>query len=49
MKNRELGVYIHIPFCKCKCEYCDFISYCNKDNLIGDYIEAVKKNMLKML
>ena len=45
MKNRELGVYIHIPFCKCKCEYCDFISYCNKDNLIGDYIEAVKKEI----
>ena len=22
----KLGVYIHIPFCKSKCEYCDFYS-----------------------
>ena len=25
MKN--IGIYIHIPFCKKKCDYCDFISY----------------------
>ena len=23
----ELGIYIHIPFCKQKCYYCDFVSY----------------------
>ena len=45
MRNRELGVYVHIPFCKRKCEYCDFISYCNKDNLIGTYVEALKKEI----
>ena len=42
IKNNEIGVYVHIPFCKKKCDYCDFISYCNKDNLIGDYVQAVK-------
>ena len=45
MKNKEVGVYVHIPFCKQKCYYCDFISYCNKDNLINDYIKAVKKEI----
>ena len=45
MKNKEIGVYVHIPFCKQKCYYCDFISYCNKDNLIEDYIKAVKKEI----
>lgn len=45
MRNRELGVYVHIPFCKRKCEYCDFISYCNKDNLIETYVEALKKEI----
>ena len=45
MKNKEIGVYIHIPFCKQKCYYCDFISYCNKDNLIEDYVKAVKKEI----
>ena len=45
MRNRELGVYVHIPFCKCKCEYCDFISYCNKDSLIELYVDALKKEI----
>ena len=42
LKNNEIGIYVHIPFCKKKCDYCDFISYCNKDNLIDDYVQAVK-------
>ena len=45
MKNKEVGIYIHIPFCKKKCYYCDFVSYCNKDNLIENYIKAVKKEI----
>ena len=26
VEAKKLGVYIHIPFCKSKCEYCDFYS-----------------------
>ena len=48
MENKDkFGVYIHIPFCKKKCNYCDFISFCNKDNLIEDYIECLKKEIEK--
>ena len=35
---KEIGVYIHIPFCIKKCDYCDFVSYCDKSNLIDKYI-----------
>ena len=45
MKNKEIGIYVHIPFCKRKCDYCDFISYSNKDSKIQEYIEAVKKEI----
>ena len=45
MKNKELGIYIHIPFCKSKCYYCDFISYEKKDDLVENYIEQVIKEM----
>ena len=45
MKQKELGVYIHIPFCKQKCYYCDFISFENKCDEIPQYIESLKKEI----
>lgn len=42
---KELGIYIHIPFCKKKCDYCDFISHCDKSNLIEEYIEKLKEEI----
>lgn len=46
MNKEELGIYIHIPFCKKKCYYCDFISYCDKNELIYKYIECLKKEII---
>ena len=45
MNRKELGIYVHIPFCKQKCYYCDFVSYANKDNCIKKYIEAVQSEI----
>ncbi len=45
MSKKELGVYVHIPFCKRKCYYCDFISYPNKIELAKKYIDCVKKEI----
>lgn len=39
--DKEIGVYVHIPFCKRKCYYCDFISFCEKDELQEKYINTV--------
>lgn len=37
-----LGIYVHIPFCRSKCEYCDFYSLaCKDDSLMDSYLEAV--------
>ena len=45
MSKKELGIYIHIPFCKQKCNYCDFVSYTNKCDKIGSYINCLEKEI----
>ena len=37
-----LGIYIHVPFCRSKCQYCDFYSVTDRsDKLLDGYLEAV--------
>ena len=36
-----VGLYIHIPFCKMKCHYCDFPSYSGKEDLMIAYAKAL--------
>ena len=37
-----LGIYIHVPFCRSKCQYCDFYSVTTKDNRTLDgYLDAI--------
>lgn len=42
---KEVGLYIHIPFCKQKCWYCDFPSFPCKEYLMEEYIEALIKEI----
>lgn len=35
------GIYIHIPFCKSKCIYCDFYSVAGQDNKIEIFVNAL--------
>lgn len=38
---KPLSIYIHIPFCKEKCFYCDFLSFSNKEDLYDLYLKAL--------
>lgn len=40
MKN--IGLYLHIPFCKSKCPYCDFYSFSGKDAQKDEYTRVLK-------
>lgn len=42
---KKLGLYIHIPFCKQKCNYCDFYSIKWNDEYENNFIEAIKKEI----
>lgn len=42
MKNKkQLGIYIHIPFCVQKCVYCDFLSAPTDDKTKEEYVSAL--------
>ena len=43
LKNKTpLGIYIHVPFCRSKCQYCDFYSLtCRDDKSIETYLRAI--------
>ena len=37
-----LGIYIHVPFCRSKCQYCEFYSLTTKDDRLMDgYLDAI--------
>lgn len=38
---RPLGLYVHIPFCKSKCVYCDFYSLQGQEERMDDYVKAL--------
>ena len=40
-KIKKKGIYIHIPFCKQKCGYCDFHSFAKIENLKEEYVEEL--------
>ena len=41
----NLGLYIHVPFCRKKCPYCDFYSVGFREDLAAEYADAVLRNI----
>ena len=45
MKNTPRGVYIHIPFCKYICSYCDFNKFFIQRQPVDKYIDCLIKEI----
>lgn len=46
MAKKDLELYIHIPFCVKKCDYCDFLSFPAEEKMQEDYVEALLKELV---
>ncbi len=47
MKN--IGFYLHIPFCKSKCPYCDFYSFSGKNEQKDQYTSVLREKILSSI
>src|ERR1700719_3195761 len=43
--NEFRHLYVHLPFCRHKCGYCDFNAYAGMDRLMPDYVEALEREL----
>ena len=41
------SIYIHIPFCRTRCFYCDFNTFAGREGLIPDYVTALCSEILR--
>jgi len=39
--KKEIGLYVHIPFCARKCAYCDFASYAGREKDFSRYVDRL--------
>ena len=47
-RNRPLGLYLHIPFCKAKCAYCDFYSLAHSEEKMDAYAAALTRHITEV-
>ena len=47
-RNRPLGLYLHIPFCKAKCAYCDFYSLPHSEEKMDAYAAALTRHITEV-
>ncbi len=40
MSRAAFGVYVHVPFCRSRCDYCAFATYTDRDHLMAEYASA---------
>lgn len=46
-EKKPLGIYVHVPFCKSKCVYCDFYSLPHAEERMDAYVKAVTAHLLE--
>jgi putative oxygen-independent coproporphyrinogen III oxidase len=45
--GEEFGVYLHVPFCRHRCDYCAFATYTDRDHLMVRYVDACVAELVR--
>ncbi len=40
-RREDFGVYVHVPFCSARCDYCAFATWTDRSHLMDTYVDAV--------
>ena len=41
----QAAIYIHIPFCRARCTYCDFDTYAGLESIVPAYVAALRQEI----
>lgn len=47
VKAEPFGVYLHIPFCSSKCDYCAFATWTDREHLVASYLDALRTEIAR--
>ncbi|HUA95758.1 MAG TPA: radical SAM family heme chaperone HemW [Acidimicrobiales bacterium] len=45
--GEEFGVYLHVPFCRHRCDYCAFATYADRDHLMARYVDVCVAELVR--
>jgi oxygen-independent coproporphyrinogen-3 oxidase len=43
----DFGVYVHIPFCRHRCDYCAFATWTDRHDLMADYVAGCRREVVQ--
>ncbi len=41
----DFGIYVHVPFCRHRCDYCAFATWTDRDHLVERYLDACRRQV----
>ena len=49
MVNPGFGVYLHVPFCASRCDYCSFATWTDRHHLTDAYLAACRADLARLV
>lgn len=47
MSQEPFGVYLHVPFCASRCDYCAFVTFTDRDHMMAPVVAAMVRHLAR--